>query len=138
MAGAARCAQCGAAMGEADQWCSLCLAPVTSSGATNRAVSDLPPPVGPAVAPPVAPPRAGPALPPPAVPAMPPPAGPAMSPPPQDPDEWLAALAAQERQNAPPLLAAGRRHRFAIMVGGAMAIIVVLSIAMVVASMVAG
>ncbi len=51
----------------------------------------------------------------------------------------IAMLAASERQSAPPLLASYTRgRRVAIMVGGAVAIIIVLTVGMLLMSLVLG
>jgi hypothetical protein len=133
-----QCTHCGAAMTEADQWCSLCLTPVAPAPGPAA-----PPPVGGPVlptqsaAPIVAPPPAGPPILPPELPGEAP--GGSGGSPPVDPDAMIAMLAASERQSAKPLLASATRgRRVAIMVGGAVAIIVVLTVGMLLMSLVLG
>ena len=71
--------------------------------------------------------------------SAPPPTTPPVEPGPDpvDPDAWLALLAAEERKSTPALLSAGshdRGRRVAIMIGGAVAIIAVLTLIMVLLS----
>ena len=134
MADPQRCRQCGATLAPGAQWCSLCLTAVTTADATAAPPDPTPPTsVPPPTTPPVVdvPPPPGMSAPPPTTPPV------APGPDPVDPDAWLALLAAEERKSTPTLLSAGsgdRGRRGAIMIGGAVAIIAVLTIIMVLLS----
>lgn len=132
-----RCDSCGAVIPTGADWCSLCLAPagpaqpprppvtppVIPAPGIDTPTNSVPPPavpVGPPTTPPVAPPGAEPAG--------------------VDHDAWVALLAEQERRSAPSLLAGpqSRGRRMAIMVGGAVAVIALLVVAMGLLSLVMG
>lgn len=133
MADPQRCRQCGATLAPGAQWCSLCLTAVTTPDAAATPSDPSPPTIAPPTTPPVAdvPPPPGMSAPPPTTPPV------APGPDPVDPDAWLALLAAEERKSTPALLSAGsndRGRRVAIMIGGAVAIIAVLTLIMVLLS----
>lgn len=143
-----RCDSCGAVIPTGADWCSLCLAPTvppqpSRSSETGGRDITLPPTTPPVIPAPdidsttnSVPPAAVPAGP----PTTPPVAPPGSEPAGVDHDAWVALLAEQERRSAPSLLAGpqSRGRRVAIMVGGAVAVIALLVIAMGLLSLVMG
>lgn len=117
-----RCRTCGAVVAANADWCSLCLTPVAEPPEAGSAAATLPPPRDPPTARTTPPPSAA---------ERPLPAG-------IDPDEWAARLAAEEGHAGRLAPLTNRSTRVAIMVGGALAIIVVLGLGMLVLSRIAG
>lgn len=115
-----RCRTCGAALAPNADWCSLCLTPVAASEPPSASPPGAAePPRSPAPLPAGSAPGAG-------APAS------------VDPDEWAARLAAEEGRAGRPATLDSRSARFAVMVGGAVAVIVVLALGMLVLSRIAG
>ncbi|MFN8125833.1 MAG: hypothetical protein U0R64_04910 [Candidatus Nanopelagicales bacterium] len=137
-----RCPHCGAALATGAEWCSLCLTPVGSPQSPEPSPAAPVPPAVDQVPPGVeidsldVPPFVT------RTPSEPPPpaasAASGLPDPRADPELWAARLAAEEGGSGSVAALRSRSTRFGIMIGGALAVIVVLGAVMLVLSQFVG